>query len=349
MTEPDRPDAPTPAAPLLAIRDLRVHFPVTGGGLLRRRVGAVKAVDGVSLDVRAGEAVGLVGESGCGKTTLARAVLGLEAPTEGRIELDGADLAAMTGAARKAMRRRVQAVFQDPMSSLSPRMRVAEIVAEPLAVHHPRMPAAERSARVSRLLDLCGLPRRFAELFPHEMSGGQRQRVGIARSLALEPELIVLDEAVSALDVSIQAQVINLLRRLRGELGLAYLFIGHDLSVVRHLCDRVAVMYLGRVVEEADSEGLFAAPLHPYTRALIDAAPVPDPAAEAARPHQGLGGEPPSPMNPPPGCAFNPRCPLAFDRCRAEAPRLERLAPGHSAACFAAEVPAPPAAAEAEA
>lgn len=337
-SSPAAPAGPAarPAQPLLSLRGLEVHFPVTRHGLLRRRAGEVRAVDGVDLDVAAGEAVGLVGESGCGKTTLARAALKLERPTAGQVLLEGRDIFALSGAAEKAYRRRVQAVFQDPMSSLSPRMRVAEIVAEPLVVHHPGMSPADRSARVSHLLDLCGLPRRFAELFPHEMSGGQRQRVGIARALALEPELIVCDEAVSALDVSIQAQVINLLRRLRSELGLAYLFIGHDLSVVRHLCDRVAVMYLGRVVEEADSEALFADPRHPYTQALIDAAPAPDPVAEAARPHRDLGGEPPSPMSPPSGCAFHPRCPIAFDRCPRDRPELEEVSPGHRAACFAA-------------
>jgi oligopeptide/dipeptide ABC transporter ATP-binding protein len=331
-------------APLLSIESLEVRFPVRGGGLLRRIKGWVRAVDGVDLQVGRAEAVGLVGESGCGKTTLARAALKLERPTAGRIRLDGKDLQTMTRAEARDYRRRVQAVFQDPMSSLSPRMTVERIVEEPLVVHHPAMPAAERSARVARLLDLCGLPRRFAELYPHEMSGGQRQRVGIARALALEPDLIVCDEAVSALDVSIQAQIVNLLAQLRGELGLAYLFIGHDLSVVRQLCDRVAVMYLGKVVETADAETLFADPRHPYTRALIDAVPIPDPAAEAARPHKGLGGEPASPMDPPPGCSFNPRCPLAMPKCREAAPALLRVgAGGHRAACFAVEAETEPA------
>ena len=328
----------TTGAPLLSIEGLEVRFPVRGGGLFRKVKGWVRAVDGVDLEVRRAEAVGLVGESGCGKTTLARAALKLERPSAGRVRLHGRDLAGLSRAEARDYRRRVQAVFQDPMSSLSPRMTVARIVEEPLVVHHPEMPSAERAARVSRLLDLCGLPRRFAELYPHEMSGGQRQRVGIARALALEPELIVCDEAVSALDVSIQAQIVNLLARLRAELGLAYLFIGHDLSVVRQLCDRVAVMYLGRVVETADAETLFAEPRHPYTQALIDAVPIPDPGAEAQRPHRDLGGEPPSPMDPPPGCRFNPRCPIAMPMCRERAPALLRVgAGGHRAACFAAE------------
>ena len=328
----------TTGAPLLSIEGLEVRFPVRGGGLFRKVKGWVRAVDGVDLEVRRAEAVGLVGESGCGKTTLARAALKLERPSAGRVRLHGRDLAGLSRAEARDYRRRVQAVFQDPMSSLSPRMTVARIVEEPLVVHHPEMPSAERAARVSRLLDLCGLPRRFAELYPHEMSGGQRQRVGIARALALEPELIVCDEAVSALDVSIQAQIVNLLARLRAELGLAYLFIGHDLSVVRQLCDRVAVMYLGRVVETADAETLFADPRHPYTQALIDAVPIPDPWAEAQRPHRDLGGEPPSPMDPPPGCRFNPRCPIAMPMCRERAPALLRVgAGGHRAACFAAE------------
>ncbi|MEL6265459.1 MAG: ABC transporter ATP-binding protein [Pseudomonadota bacterium] len=319
---------------LLEIVDLSVRFPVKGG-LLRRTVAEVRAVDGVSLAIRRGEAFGLVGESGCGKTTLARAVLQLVPPAAGSVVFDGRQV---TRATLPAFRRRVQAIFQDPFSSLNPRMTAGAIVGEPVRVH--RLVAPDRvGARVVELLGLCGLPRRFTELYPHEMSGGQRQRVGIARALAMEPELIVCDEAVSALDVSIQAQIVNLLADLRRDLGLTYLFIGHDLSVVRHLCDRVAVMYLGRVVETADSERLFAAPAHPYTRALIDAVPNPDPATEAMRDVQPLMGEVPSPLSPPPGCAFHPRCSIAIGRCREAAPAIERL-PGdgqHAAACWLAD------------
>jgi len=315
-------------APLLSIEGLEVRFPVHGGGLLRRVKGWVRAVDGVDLTVGRAEAVGLVGESGCGKTTLARAALKLEAPTAGRIRLDGRDLQAMSRSEAREYRRRVQAVFQDPMSSLSPRMTVARIVEEPLVVHHPGMAAAERSARVSRLLDLCGLPRRFAELYPHEMSGGQRQRVGIARALALEPDLIVCDEAVSALDVSIQAQIVNLLAQLRGELGLAYLFIGHDLSVVRQLCDRVAVMYLGKVVETADAERLFADPRHPYTNRLLQSLPGLD------RELRGIPGQIPSLTAPPSGCRFHPRCDFATDECRAAKPPASWPTEGHLLRCL---------------
>ncbi|WP_339949684.1 oligopeptide/dipeptide ABC transporter ATP-binding protein [uncultured Albimonas sp.] len=318
--------------PLLELADLHVRFPIRSG-LLRRETGQVSAVAGVSLKIARGEALGLVGESGCGKTTLARAALQLQPPSEGEILFDGRHI--KTRADRSAFRRRTQAIFQDPFSSLNPRMTAGEIVAEPIRVHRLR-PRREAKARVAELMDLCGLPARFMELYPHEMSGGQRQRIGIARALAMEPELIVCDEAVSALDVSVQAQVINLLAELRRELGLTYLFIGHDLSVVRHLCDRVAVMYLGRVVEQGPSDALFADPQHPYTRALIDAAPEPDP--ELARAHEviPLQGEAPSPAAPPPGCAFHPRCPIAVARCSQEIPALAPVGAGHGAACWLA-------------
>ena len=333
------------ATALLEVADLHVHFPIRSG-LLRRQTGAVRAVDGVSFAIERGEAFGLVGESGCGKTTVARAVLQLVAPTSGSIVYDRREVTGLSRARLATFRRKVQAIFQDPFSSLNPRQKAGDILAEPIRVHRLR-PEAGIAGRVAELLDLCGLPRRFAELYPHEMSGGQRQRIGIARALAMEPELIVCDEAVSALDVSVQAQIVNLLAELRREFGLTYLFIGHDLSVVRWLCDRVAVMYLGRIMETADSEWLFAHPAHPYTRALIDAAPNPDPEAESGRAIEPLQGEPPSPAAPPPGCVFHPRCPIAVDRCRASAPPLDRvapdIAPGHAAACWLAEPADPPA------
>ena len=319
-------------AVLLEVQDLRKHFPVTRGIVFRRAVGQVKAVDGVSFTIGKGEALGLVGESGCGKSTIARLLLKLLEPTSGRVRFDGAGLESLDRTATFRFRRRVQAIFQDPYSSLNPRMKVREIVGEPLYVHDLAS-GAELARRVGRLLEQCGLPRRLAERYPHEMSGGQRQRVGIARALALEPELVVCDEPVSALDVSIQAQIINLLDDLRSELGLTYLFIGHDLSVVRHLCDRVAVMYLGKLVEIAECDELFAHPRHPYTQALLSAVPMPDPLAEQAREHQIVPGEVPSPLNPPPGCVFHPRCHLAEPSCRERVPELLELRPAHWVAC----------------
>ncbi len=318
---------------LLEVRDLKVHFPVTRGALLQRVVGQVKAVDGVSFTVRPGEVLGLVGESGCGKTTVARSILKLVAPTSGQILFDGTDIWAMNKAEEAGLRRRMQAIFQDPYSSLNPRMKIREIVGEPFVIHESSIGRQEIDRRVRDLLDLCGLPGRIADRYPHEMSGGQRQRVGIARALALKPDLIVCDEAVSALDVSIQAQIINLLVDLKDELGLTYVFIGHDLSVVKHICDRVAVMYLGRIAEFAGSDTLFGQPLHPYTRALLDAVPVPDPAVEASTEHQVLSGEIPSPVNPPSGCVFHPRCPIAVEGCRTDVPPLQEERAGHFAAC----------------
>ncbi|MEO0822199.1 MAG: ABC transporter ATP-binding protein [Pseudomonadota bacterium] len=324
----------SPTPPLLQVDDLHVRFPVRSG-LLRRVTGEIRAVSGVSFEVARGEAFGLVGESGCGKTTVARAVLRLQDPSDGRIRYAGEDITHRKGKALAPFRRKVQAVFQDPFSSLNPRRTAGTTLAEAIRVHRlARGP--EIAARVARLLDLCGLPRRFTELYPHEMSGGQRQRVCIARALALEPELIVCDEAVSALDVSVQAQIVNLLGDLRRDLGLTYLFIGHDLSVVRHLCDRVAVMYLGRVMEAAASEPLFAAPHHPYTRALIEAVPEPDPEREAARAVRPLKGEVPSPAAPPPGCVFHPRCPIAVPRCRSEEPPLAVRGENRRSACWLA-------------
>ena len=322
---------------LLEVRGLKMHFPLSEGLIVKRKVGDVKAVDGVDFTVARGETLGLVGESGCGKTTTGRCILRLETPTAGEIVFDGTDIASLDNRALVALRRRIQVIFQDPFSSLNPRMKVGEIIAEPLHVHGIEPDAAKRAARVRKLLTTCGLNARFADSYPHEMSGGQRQRVGIARALALEPEFIVCDEPVSALDVSIQAQVVNLLEDLRTRFGLTYLFIAHDLSVVRHLCHRVAVMYLGQVVEMAPTDALFEAPLHPYTQALLAAVPVPDPDVEAGRTFRPVHGEVPSPVNPPSGCVFHPRCPYAVARCSAERPRLREFGAGHTVACHEAE------------
>ncbi|HEX3864233.1 MAG TPA: ABC transporter ATP-binding protein [Stellaceae bacterium] len=319
--------------PLLEVRGLRMHFPVSEGQVLRRHIGDVKAVDGVDFTIQRGETLGLVGESGCGKTTMGRCILRLETPTAGEILYDGADIAKLGRKALVALRRRIQVIFQDPYSSLNPRMKVGSIIAEPMRVHGVEPDGRKRNARVRELLTLCGLNPNFADRYPHEMSGGQRQRVGIARALALNPEFIVCDEAVSALDVSIQAQIINLLEDLREKFNLTYLFIAHDLSVVRHLCQRVAVMYLGRVVELAECDELFDNPLHPYTRALLAAVPIPDPTIEANRTFQPVSGEVPSPINPPPGCVFHPRCPLAVAECHQARPELRELRPGHWVAC----------------
>ncbi|HVH77558.1 MAG TPA: ABC transporter ATP-binding protein [Stellaceae bacterium] len=321
------------ARPLVEVRGLRMHFPVTEGVLLGRKVGEVKAVDGVDFAIYRGETLGLVGESGCGKTTTGRCILRLEQPTDGAILYDGVDISRLGRKELLALRRRIQVIFQDPYSSLNPRMKVGAIIAEPMRVHGIGGTAGERTARVRELLSVCGLNPDFADRYPHEMSGGQRQRVGIARALALDPEFIVCDEAVSALDVSIQAQVVNLLEDLRARFALTYLFIAHDLSVVRHICQRVAVMYLGRIVELAECDELFDNPLHPYTQALLSAVPVPDPSVEATRAFQPVKGEVPSPINPPSGCVFHPRCPIAVESCRQARPQLRELRPGHWVAC----------------
>jgi oligopeptide transport system ATP-binding protein len=321
------------AQPLLQVRGLRMHFPVTEGMIARRHIGDVKAVDGVDLSIGRGETLGLVGESGCGKTTMGRCILRLEKPTAGEILYDGVDIAKLDRRELVALRRRIQVIFQDPYSSLNPRQKVGSIIGEPMMVHGVEKDPRRRADRVRELLSVCGLNPNFADRYPHEMSGGQRQRVGIARALALNPEFIVCDEAVSALDVSIQAQVINLLEDLRDRFNLTYLFIAHDLSVVRHLCQRVAVMYLGRVVELAECDELFDHPLHPYTRALLAAVPVPDPSVEAERAFQPVAGEVPSPINPPPGCVFHPRCSLAIEQCKRVRPELRELRPGHWVAC----------------
>jgi oligopeptide transport system ATP-binding protein len=318
---------------ILEVRNLVKHFQVNAG-FFGRAGGTVKAVDGVSFSIRRGETLGLVGESGCGKTTTGRCILQLEQATSGEVLFEGKDLATVSGAELRRMRRKIQVIFQDPYSSLNPRMTVGQIIGEPLAVHGivPGRPA--RAARVRELLTHAGLLPAMADRYPHELSGGQRQRVGIARALAMEPELIVCDEPVSALDVSIQAQIINLLEDLQSRFGLTYLFVAHDLSVVRHISDRVAVMYLGKIVEITDRKSLYENPQHPYTKALLSAVPIPDPVVEAGRERIVLGGEVPSPLNPPSGCVFHPRCPIAIDECGRVIPDLREIRPDHRAACI---------------
>ena len=316
---------------LLWVEDLKVHFPVTEGVLMRRRVGSVKAVDGVSFELRRGETFGLVGESGCGKSTTALAILRMLEPTAGRIVFGGEDVTAYSQKQLRGVRRRMQMVFQDPFGSLNPRMRVGEIVGEPLKVHGLAGDRRRYRARVAELLDLVGLLPAMANRYPHQFSGGQRQRIGIARALALEPDLVICDEAVSALDVSIQAQVLNLLMDLQRQLGLTYLFIAHDLSVVRHISDRIGVMYLGRIVEIAERDELFERPRHPYTEALLASVPTPDPVVEAARAHHLIAGEVPSVRNPPSGCRFHPRCPKVLGHCDCVEPLLAAVGPAHVA------------------
>ena len=318
---------------LVDVRGLKMYFPVTEGVIISRDVAEVKAVDGVSFFIKRGETLGLVGESGCGKTTTGRCILQLESATAGEILYNGKDLTKLTQKEMSPIREKIQVIFQDPFSSLNPRMKIGDILSEPMAVHNIITDKEGRDNRVRELLSLCGLNPKFADRYPHEMSGGQRQRVGIARALALNPEFIICDEAVSALDVSIQAQVINLLEDLRDEFGLTYLFISHDLSVIRHLCHRVAVMYLGHIVELAECDELYENPIHPYTRALLAAVPIPDPAVEAKRAHEVVKGEVPSPINPPSGCVFHPRCPLAVDGCSKAIPEFREIKPGHWVAC----------------
>jgi len=326
-------NTPMSETPLLEVRGLAMHFPISEGMVLSRKIGEVKAVDGIDFTIGRGETLGLVGESGCGKTTTGRCILRLERPTDGQILFDGQDISGMSRRGLTALRRRMQVIFQDPYSSLNPRMKVGDIIAEPIRVHGVEPDARRREARVRELLSVCGLDPKFTDRYPHEMSGGQRQRVGIARALALNPEFIVCDEAVSALDVSIQAQVVNLLEDLRERFNLTYLFIAHDLSVVHHLCQRVAVMYLGRIVEMADVDELFDNPLHPYTQALLSAVPVPDPRVEVQRQFRPTKGEVPSPINQPSGCVFHPRCPVAVDGCKKTRPTLRELRPRHWVAC----------------
>ena len=321
--------AATDAPPLLVVDSLVKHFPVRGGLLLRQR-GVVHAVDGVSLHVRAGETLGLVGESGCGKSTLGRAILWLDPPDTGTVHLAGQDLRQRSRQEIRALRQKMQIVFQDPYESLNSRHTIGQILTEPYLIHRLGS-AAERGRWVDELLTRVGLPGDARDRYPHEFSGGQRQRVGIARALALEPQLIVCDEAVSALDVSVQAQILNLLLQLQRELGLALLFIAHDLAVVKHVSDRIAVMYLGRIVETATSHAINTTPRHPYTKALLSAIPVPDPRHTARR--VLLTGDVPSPIDPPPGCRFHTRCVHAIDRCRSEVPHLEDIGAGASVAC----------------
>ena len=322
----------TPTArKLVEVRDLKMHFPIRGG-LLQRVVGAVKAVDGVTFDIFEGETLGLVGESGCGKSTCGRALLRLYEVTAGSILIEGADIAAASPEQLRRMRPKMQMVFQDPQASLNPRMTVAGIIGEPLD-EHANLSKTDRLARIYELMDQVGLNRDFANRYPHAFSGGQRQRIGIARALALNPKFIVCDEPIAALDVSIQAQVVNLLEDLQDRLGLTYLFISHDLSMVRHIADRVAVMYLGKIVELAPREALYAKPLHPYTQALLSAVPDPDPAVAAKRQRQILTGDVPSPANPPKGCNFCTRCPQVIDICKTVKPEFREVEPGRFAAC----------------
>jgi oligopeptide/dipeptide ABC transporter ATP-binding protein len=328
--EPDSPAAP--GTPLLEVEDLEVHFPIRRGIVVERTVGHVRAVDGVGLTVEAGGTYGLVGESGCGKTTFGRAVLRIEEPTGGRVRLGGDDVTALKGERLRRFRSKMQMVFQDPLGSLNPRHNVDMLLAEPLKVHGIGSKEERRRLAVETL-DAVGLPKSVLERYPHEFSGGQRQRLGIARALMLRPDLIVCDEPVSALDVSIQAQVMNLLDELQGEFGLTYLVIAHDLAVVRHLSDRVGVMYLGKIVEEADSESIYEHPRHPYTKALLSAVPQPDPEIEANRERIILKGDLPSPANPPSGCRFRTRCPWAQDVCAEVEPEWREAASGHKVAC----------------
>jgi peptide/nickel transport system ATP-binding protein len=319
-----------PKRPLLEVNDLKKHFPIRSG-LLSGVTGHVYAVDGVSFSIDKGETLSLVGESGCGKSTVGRTVLRLIEPTSGQVLLDGQRIDDLSPARLRPLRRRMQVVFQDPFSSLNPRLKVKDILAEPITNFGLASSSADVEKRVGDLLDKVRLPRDAMNRFPHEFSGGQRQRIGIARALAPGADLIICDEAVSALDVSVKAQIVNLLSDLQDELGLSLLFISHDLAIVEHITHRVAVMYLGKIVEVAEKRTLFAAPKHPYTEALLSAVPLPDPTARRER--VILTGDVPSPIRPPPGCRFHTRCPLAFDRCKVEEPPLKAIAPGHLAAC----------------
>lgn len=319
---------------LLEIRSLVKHYPVTSGILIQHVVGLVKAVDNISFFIRRGETLGLVGESGCGKTTTGRCILHLEHPTSGEVLFEGKNLSEMTNEELRTLRPRLQVIFQDPYSSLNPRMTIGQIIGEPPSVHKMINGKEEYREKISELLSVVGLNPNMVDRYPHELSGGQRQRVGVARALSMQPSFIVCDEPVSALDVSIQAQIINLLEDLQERYGLTYLFIAHDLSVVRHISNRIIVMYLGKIAEIADRKELYENPLHPYTQALMSAVPIPDPAVEAKRKPIILHGEVPSPLNPPSGCVFHPRCTIAVDECKQEIPELREISHDHQVACI---------------
>lgn len=323
----------TSAQPLLQVSDLKIHFPVKKGTLVRRQIGSIKAVDGVSFEIRHGETLGLVGESGCGKTTTGRAILRLVPVNAGSIRFEGAELTQLRGRALRPLRRKMQLVFQDPAASLNPRLTIGASIADPIQIHHLAGGAGVRE-RVAELLQSVGLDPSLAKRYPRELSGGMLQRVAIARALAVTPDFIVCDEPVSSLDVSIRAQILNLLADLQDKMGLAYLFVAHDLAVVRHVSTRIAVMYLGKIVEQSDSKELYNEPLHPYTRALVSAVPIPDPELEQNRQRIVLTGDVPSPFNPPVGCHFASRCPFVMDICREQEPLLRQVKPTAQVACF---------------